>query len=1310
MAFVLVLLLSITTLVRVETQASSISMRQLEAKQSALLGVMVAVGELQKSVGQDTRVTATAELFDGLDADGAASTIDNIYESSLSPFAGQESWLGVWRSSTVPQPDREYNPALPNDRSFVGWLVSAADASGVAQQLSDIEDVANTVANPKEQVVLAKNGDGTPRLIAGSVNVPRADNGINKYAFAVQDEGVKADVGWHERSPDAVSSEVYQAMRLAASPGPDYGALFSSDESGTFDAGSYPLSPFNRSTGQRAIFNIGSVNSSLPAIEDQDPGFLPNDKIKWLRDQRQHFTAHSVGVMSDVKKGGLRRDLSLAFEMDGEADISFTEQPTKFNQQVGEFVGGDDRMASPYIAKGMPAGVPARYLYRDTNRRFLPVLQQSPFSRKISPRTTSQRTPPVLRGPTWWALRDYANLYKRLKKNGGEFAMDARAYYPNWSAAKNLGNGGYYSLDAFMQHGELSGGQSLKGGAWDQEQMKGEYTFITDHVYMPARATYAPVLLGGGVFISVLVQDQRADPNRPGVVIADLAVGLDPFFYLWNPYNRRLDLDRYGISLPGGGFGGHITLWKNYEDADKEQYGPRTMRDYLIAYDLKGSGNRSNVATLTYLVRDLSLDPGEVLIVSPKSTTTAASRLHDVAEPGINVDNASGIISKWIPERLGSDEGNIRGEIQSVVVAVDTDIAPDVRVDRISYLFSSDEGAFANSENIYNLGNINIRALLPDSDAEPNDLGLDEDRVGKKGNHLQTMGGLVTNDGLDPKFWDAREFYDPDIHLSPAPANAFNRIDWFSANNLNAKRFIGLFTFLAKPTSSTAEKSRPVEIFAQFNPSAPITGLEAQRSTTPNYQIQSISLPAASFSPDQLFQDAKIGFAGENRGFWGRSYDFSGAGLTSVPIKSISSRPLLSLVEFRNANLGHRSGEPFRAVGESFASVFTKRDSPYNLVPGILPKWNWGQVMASDVSWLTNDALFDRYYLSGLAPDFQIGGSGYQANGTLSDTLDKFYGDDYQSANANPLVRPYIPVGSTGAEIVDELAADYGYKRFAAYALIDGVFNVNSTSVPAWEALLRSNRELAVSYAEGDADSASGTPFPPSTEPSSPNEFGREDHWAGLARLDDGQVRELAEAIVDQVKLRGPFMSLSDFVNRRVGEPVDSRTSTNMVGAIQAAIDTVGFNKSVHSEAGGDPPQYTGDFDNFFENDVTDNIDPARRTTTGIAGNLTQGDILLPLAPRLSARSDTFTIRAYGEVRSPTTGDVTRAYCEATVQRLPEYVNHQVGNAGNGDKPWDEAEVTPFAPTGNSNLDAINAAFGRRFTVVDFRWLNSNEI
>jgi hypothetical protein len=93
-------------------------------------------------------------------------------------------------------------------------------------------------------------------------------------------------------------------------------------------------------------------------------------------------------------------------------------------------------------------------------------------------------------------------------------------------------------------------------------------------------------------------------------------------------------------------------------------------------------------------------------------------------------------------------------------------------------------------------------------------------------------------------------------------------------------------------------------------------------------------------------------------------------------------------------------------------------------------------------------------------------------------------------------------------------------------------------------------------------------------------------------------------------------------------------------------------------------------------------------------GYLTQADLLTAVGPALTARSDTFVIRAYGEVRNPATGaNEGKAWCEATVQRLPEYVNATATHA------WE----TPAAGTDN-------ATFGRRFKVVGFRWLTASDI
>ena len=59
---------------------------------------------------------------------------------------------------------------------------------------------------------------------------------------------------------------------------------------------------------------------------------------------------------------------------------------------------------------------------------------------------------------------------------------------------------------------------------------------------------------------------------------------------------------------------------------------------------------------------------------------------------------------------------------------------------------------------------------------------------------------------------------------------------------------------------------------------------------------------------------------------------------------------------------------------------------------------------------------------------------------------------------------------------------------------------------------------------------------------------------------------------------------------------------------------------------------------------------------TGSPGYLLQGDLLQSLGPFLTARSDTFRVRAYGDKIDRAGNLRARAWCEAIVQRLPEPV------------------------------------------------------
>jgi hypothetical protein len=92
----------------------------------------------------------------------------------------------------------------------------------------------------------------------------------------------------------------------------------------------------------------------------------------------------------------------------------------------------------------------------------------------------------------------------------------------------------------------------------------------------------------------------------------------------------------------------------------------------------------------------------------------------------------------------------------------------------------------------------------------------------------------------------------------------------------------------------------------------------------------------------------------------------------------------------------------------------------------------------------------------------------------------------------------------------------------------------------------------------------------------------------------------------------------------------------------------------------------------------------------GTPAYLNQADLLTPIAPIIQARSDTFLVRGYGEARSADGSRITaRAWCEAVVQRLPDYI-----------------DATDLPEVARDRLKSpLNRLFGRRFVMISFRWL-----
>ena len=299
-------------------------------------------------------------------------------------------------------------------------------------------------------------------------------------------------------------------------------------------------------------------------------------------------------------------------------------------------------------------------------------------------------------------------------------------------------------------------------------------------------------------------------------------------------------------------------------------------------------------------------------------------------------------------------------------------------------------------------------------------------------------------------------------------------------------------------------------------------------------------------------------------------------------------------------------------------------------------------------------------------------------------------------------------------------------------SLYDGGFNVNSTSKAAWKAILASLRKQKLPEGSTQAD---GTPLTRFARAFGGND-GKKTPWNNYRELSDDEIDELAGAVVSEVRKRGPFMSLSDFINRRL---VNS-DSFGLKGALQAAIDATTINDAAITNGGGtfEAPKgvaLSSPYLPIKANDRFPSIRSMSKTNDetkvtaalGAPGIVTQMDVLNSIGPNLTARSDTFVIRAYGEAYDNNGQSIGKAWIEVVAQRSTDYIalaneepniraqfyrnNDGTANSDYETKPTtDRYKRNTSADVTKNRLINLNRILGRRFNTISLRWLNPQEI
>lgn len=1149
MAFVFLLMVALSVTLQVEIASSRQSIALAQARETARMSALTALGELQRLMGPDMRVSARADLF----AEGL--TIDNP-DKNVSPFDANDAarfWTGVWTSE-------DWNPGLASDREgrFLGWMLSMTD-----EQRERIDSAGVLPFNPqddKASVTLAR----LPGAAVGGgdyeVRAPlrREISGI-AYAWWISDEGVKASLNIDDPFAGKRETKLTEDLPRFLFP---HRPNFSVTEWFRSTQWDDPLLQELRSRAETQS-SYALVFKEFTVSDDA------RDALSRLL--LGDFTNNAYGVLSDNRRGGLRGDLSLALWRD----------PAEWR----------------HLGTGASFKANASFETHFRNHRIFNKEDYPQASQSIRSPSATNRS---FFGPRWEVLRDYHNSFQklvdpddpdtavRLVVPGMPEALYDMARTASASSWKNAGTRGRMAAPSILGGRDPVDQDSIQRGG--EAAVPGEQILGIDSdsdvpvpIEMVTSGIY-PLMQRATLFFN-LDMLKIENPDAPGGFVYAPRINAYSIAHYWNPFNVTIaSID----PLTGTDAGG----WK---------MNINTRLKFKIER-LNGSGQLIQSAEFYYD----ELRNSEIYAKNP-GFNRAVGRTEFRA--------ISGNDSFYF--RPGEIRAFLLHSVQDEANWVEAGLMQPYNTNPrvfISYEQTGPTTDWPLSGSSSNRKRTTAPMLFNENDQLRVTLQYDPDGLGLR----LASGGVEHNIGAGQSFrWVEVDSAAPSVEIIP---DVTTLVD-------NPVELGGLEVRMK--AADTPADQNPARILANFNPRALYPHLQMgtyAKSQPPNFQIRFLRgdpFDQIQWNTEEL-EDGRLLL----RGFWGASDGAEGQNF--VTLFDVPRRPPESLGQYQHAHFSIYAHQPAYPFGNSLADPHVRRTAAIDLQGG---------KTQMDLSWLLNDAIWDRYFLSTIDPDNPV-------NGRLAPQRERFMELDptftYSVSDPN------------------------GYLKPAENLLLRGAFNVNSTSVEAWAAYLSGLGGDGIRFYDTLAGSSATTtsldsPFHRLTVPNGSENSA----WLGGPRnLSRDEIRRLAEQMVKQVRQRGPFLSLSDFVNRRLSD--DDR---GLKGAIQAAIDdanlqtvNVGGNSVGASQLGAPFGQHAAGSQAEFA-----------------PGCLSQADVLTTLGPSITVRSDTFVIRAYGAVENPLTGEIqAEAWCEMLVQRFPE--EHE------------------------------NPVFGRRFKIQSFRWLSPSEI
>ncbi|MFC4991472.1 pilus assembly PilX family protein [Rubritalea tangerina] len=1212
MALLVMVAVGMLSLSTMEQRRSGVARYQMEAQANARMALSVALGELQKSVGQDQRVTARGEIVDGVNDEKRYLT-------------------GVWSTEN-------WDPKDPNKREFIGWMASVPMLDEEAPSEEDVRTGLGAYGVEGSSLVTVV-GDGSVLEKEDYVKVAtvpvRAANGAlsGAYGWWVDDVASKASYAVAQR-------DEAEAWERAASLGVAVKSGLKVMDQVAFE--SYPAEQSENVASQKSIDLIHAVGRQE------------------VSRQYFHDMGHqSLSLMTNTRDGGMKSDLSTAFELEDFAALE-------------EFHHSKERNDTSNY-RNLWAG------YSD--EAFYP--SEHPLGYVFEVPVGSDRS---VRGPTWDLLRNYYRIYKkeweevswpRQLSGVAEDSIVARGALPlsYASSYQNEGdvNGAQYGVRT--SPGAIYG-RNVKNKSYGGELLFKDYAErvvegVIDPTVGTRRAT-AQRVMPQVIRVTMVFGIRKKLVEGTDPVKYRLAFSIDPYVTLHNPYNREIEFE--SLSMFTNKFN-PLGIALTYYDENGE------LQDTMSESRPRGfTQNSNNRGALSYRLLPESggnyrMAAGEIRVISPKGTGDGSNEFY------FNQNNV--VLGDF---EYGEDSGIY--VYPNPPLGGDSPIIPDW-TRRISVkLFGR-----TNNNVGKNVGDFYMFHLLSNKD---------HDGGARDINELNIPGSPEINrDYMDDAFMST-VLYSTYQNVSKTDAEDHDLYVEQEFNGTDVPDVNGEGRAIAALDVRMAHAGEGVPVYHQFSPRSQLHDLRNYDGSTrsePSWKVDLLGINDTS--------ELELVSANE-RGFWGAGKDAS-SGSEFVVLNELPRAPLTSLAQLSHADTTVLPADGAAPIGNAFTHPGIKDTRLISGKRSLVRDYKApdSQVM-TDFSWASNEALWDQYFFSSInwgEAKLAYESGAVQPYGSQEEALRAMV----DGADIPALVNPrmvYLPSGMLEVEVIEE-AKDHA--KIARHLAVEGGFNVNSTSVEAWKAVLGSLKEHAHSGVDGgnlreleSNNAMTRFQLPAGGDIATANS--EKERWTAFRDLSDDEISDLAEAMVDQIKARGPFMGMADFVNRRLSNETKDGNDVGKLGAIQMAIEAANLNEDFGDDVSVD----------FVENKEIQVAGSTRRLSAGVGASayLMQSDVLASLGSIMRTRSDTFVVRAYGEAFDSRGKVMAKAWCEATVQRVPAWceASEEKFKVIDPDYPNLSSDTIVQKWVDNPNVTATNRKYGRKLKVVSFRWLAADEV